>query len=187
MLKNKKGFTLIELLVVIAIIGLLSTLAVVALNNARQKARDAKRVADMKQIQTALEIYNTEAGNYPDCAADPCVEGNNEFGGSNDIGVIDSSAAITGTGGATVYMGVVPDDPSSTSGPCQVGTVDTAVPCNWAYEGRTAANASDATDPVGYSIVFYLEGAVGDLNAGLNCATEGGIIDADAATECDNN
>ncbi|PIW79613.1 MAG: pilus assembly protein, partial [Parcubacteria group bacterium CG_4_8_14_3_um_filter_48_16] len=57
---NKKGFTLIELLVVIAIIGLLSTLAVVALNNARLKARDAKRIADIKQIQTALELYYTE-------------------------------------------------------------------------------------------------------------------------------
>ncbi|MEY4744976.1 MAG: hypothetical protein RL272_921, partial [Candidatus Parcubacteria bacterium] len=48
---NNKGFTLIELLVVIAIIGLLSTLAVVALNSARQKSRDSKRVADIKQIQ----------------------------------------------------------------------------------------------------------------------------------------
>jgi len=52
---NQKGFTLIELLVVIAIIGLLSTLAVVSLNNARTKSRDARRVADIEQIQTALE------------------------------------------------------------------------------------------------------------------------------------
>ena len=48
--KQRKGFTLIELLVVIAIIALLSTLAVVALNNAREKSRDAKRVSDIKQI-----------------------------------------------------------------------------------------------------------------------------------------
>ena len=54
---RQKGFTLIELLVVIAIIGLLSTLAVVALNSARAKARDAKRVADIKQVQTALELF----------------------------------------------------------------------------------------------------------------------------------
>lgn len=63
--KNKKGFTLIELLVVIAIIGLLSTLSVVALNNARARARDARRVADIKQIQTALELYFNAVNRYP--------------------------------------------------------------------------------------------------------------------------
>ncbi len=67
MLKNKKGFTLIELLVVIAIIGLLSTLAVVALTSARTKARDSKRVADMKQVQTAMELYYSENAGYPAC------------------------------------------------------------------------------------------------------------------------
>jgi prepilin-type N-terminal cleavage/methylation domain-containing protein len=63
--KNKRGFTLIELLVVIAIIGLLSTLSVVALNNARSRARDARRVADVKQIQTALELYYNAVNQYP--------------------------------------------------------------------------------------------------------------------------
>lgn len=64
-MKNKQGFTLIELLVVIAIIGLLSTLSVVALNNARARARDARRVADVKQIQTALELYFNANNSYP--------------------------------------------------------------------------------------------------------------------------
>ena len=64
-MKKNKGFTLIELLVVIAIIGLLSTLAVVALNSARQKSRDAKRIADIKQIQSALEMYFNDCNAYP--------------------------------------------------------------------------------------------------------------------------
>ena len=66
MKNNKKGFTLIELLVVIAIIGLLATLSVVALNTARVKARDARRVSDVKQMQTALEMYfDSNNGSYP--------------------------------------------------------------------------------------------------------------------------
>jgi prepilin-type N-terminal cleavage/methylation domain-containing protein len=56
-LDKNKGFTLIELLVVISIIGLLSTLAAVSLKNARAKARDAQRIADIKQLQTALDLY----------------------------------------------------------------------------------------------------------------------------------
>ena len=62
---NKKGFTLIELLVVIAIIGLLSTLAVVGLNNSREKARDARVKADLKQFHTALELYYDENKTFP--------------------------------------------------------------------------------------------------------------------------
>ena len=55
-----KGFTLIELLVVIAIIGLLSTLAVVSLNGARSKARDARRVSDLKAVSSALELFRDD-------------------------------------------------------------------------------------------------------------------------------
>ena len=67
--KNQKGFTLIELLVVIAIIGLLSTLAVVSLNSARIKARDAKRQGDAKTLQTAVEMYLAENASAPAVAA----------------------------------------------------------------------------------------------------------------------
>lgn len=61
-----KGFTLIELLVVIAIIGLLSSIVLASLNMARAKARDAKRLSDMHQMQIALELYYDSFGRYPD-------------------------------------------------------------------------------------------------------------------------
>jgi len=62
---KQKGFTLIELLVVIAIIGLLASIVMVSLNSARTKARDAKRISDFKQIQTALEMFYDQVGKYP--------------------------------------------------------------------------------------------------------------------------
>lgn len=61
---SKRGFTLIELLVVIAIIGILSSVVLASLNDARQKSRDAKRVADVKQLQLALELFFDSNGSY---------------------------------------------------------------------------------------------------------------------------
>ncbi|OGY84436.1 MAG: hypothetical protein A3F54_00665 [Candidatus Kerfeldbacteria bacterium RIFCSPHIGHO2_12_FULL_48_17] len=75
MRKNEKGFTLIELLVVIAIIGLLATLAIVSLRNAQQRARDTKRITDVKSIQTAVELYASENSNaYPSAATWAALE-----------------------------------------------------------------------------------------------------------------
>lgn len=63
--QNLRGFTLIELLVVIAIIGILSSVVLASLNSARTKARDTRRVSDLKQIQVALELYYDANSKYP--------------------------------------------------------------------------------------------------------------------------
>lgn len=100
---NKKGFTLIELLVVIAIIGLLSTLAVVALGSAREKARDSKRLSDLKQVQTALELFYTDQSAYPTGTA--VVLG-------TDATCLDS-VGFKASGCTDPYMGLVPKDPQT--------------------------------------------------------------------------
>ncbi|MEN9552202.1 MAG: protein ral secretion pathway protein [Candidatus Parcubacteria bacterium] len=61
-----RGFTLIELLVVIAIIGLLSTIIAAPIQNARKKARDSKKIAEIKAVQLALDQFSeANAGQYP--------------------------------------------------------------------------------------------------------------------------
>lgn len=96
--KNKntqRGFTLIELLVVIAIIGLLSSIILASLNSARVKSRDARRLADFKQIQTALELYYGDNTSYPTTAS----------GGT-------TVTSALGTALAPAYIQSVPKDPS---------------------------------------------------------------------------
>jgi prepilin-type N-terminal cleavage/methylation domain-containing protein len=61
----RKGFTLIELLVVIAIIALLAGIIMASLTTARQKSRDSKRIADIKNIELALSLYYNDNYRYP--------------------------------------------------------------------------------------------------------------------------
>ncbi|HNX10612.1 MAG TPA: FISUMP domain-containing protein [bacterium] len=103
-MKSKKAFTLIELLVVIAIIGILATISVIALNNARAKSRDAKRIGDIKQVSTALELFFNDKNRYP------TVEEWN-------TGQIFS----TTTGATSTYMQIIPAAPTPNDGSCTTG------------------------------------------------------------------
>lgn len=96
------GFTLIELLVVISIIGLLASVVLVALNGARAKARNAKRVADLSQIQKALELYYNSNNAYPNTSGSWRSE-------CNSWGGLASDQVIPGL--VPTYMSRFPSDP----------------------------------------------------------------------------
>ena len=61
----KRGFTLIEILIVVAIVAVLSSLVLVGLSSVQKKSRDARRVADLNQVQKAVQLYFQRCGFYP--------------------------------------------------------------------------------------------------------------------------
>ena len=147
-LKNKEGFTLIELLVVVAIIGILATVVLASLGSATSRATDAKKVAEIKQVQTALEIYHIDNGEYPQVAL---------TGGCNFSSAL-TTPLVTGE-----YIGSLPEDPNfdDSSSPLlcyhyaaqHAGAVST-----WTCDG-TQRNAFE------YTIFFTLAGSNDNLAA----------------------
>ncbi|MFZ3073858.1 MAG: type II secretion system protein [Minisyncoccales bacterium] len=117
MTNRKEGFTLIELLVVIAIIGILAGMVLVSMGGARQKARDAKRMSDMRQLVSAQEMYYGEKDSYYPVAT--------------DLSVATGTIAV----GSTVYM-AMPTDPGGPT-PTACGASPTA--------GVYCARKNDAT------------------------------------------
>ena len=98
------GFTLIEILVVISIIGFIATSAIYALNNARAKARDARRLSDIKTISKAVEMYYDDNDTYP---------GNGDGWHWNDAcDAIGSQGTISSIPNFNSYLSPVPDDPN---------------------------------------------------------------------------
>ena len=155
----RRAFTLIELLVVIAIIGVLATISVVALSNARSKSRDAKRVADIHQIQTALEMYYNDKGRYPLTA---------EFA--------TGSLVASSTNGTSTYMAVIPTAPTPPDSNCaltdnsysyisMIGSTYTLTFCVGGQTGSVKGGVNTAS-PMG---IAY--GGAGSALTGCSCTS----------------
>jgi len=108
--RSSKGFTLIELLVVIAIIGILAAIVLVSLGNIRQSGRDTNRVANMRNVQLALEVSFDQNGTYPvhdgvDCAAEEA----DAVTALETIGMGGVEDPLNASGQAYFYVGTTTD------------------------------------------------------------------------------
>jgi len=94
--QHKRGFTLLELLVSITIIAVLTAIGIVSYSSVNKRSRDVKRKSDLEQIRSALEMYRSDNGAYPNIGS----------GFLNAQG-LDTDLVDSG------YMPQVPGDPSS--------------------------------------------------------------------------
>lgn len=63
---------MIELLVVVAIIGVLATIVLSSLGQARERARVTKVVAEIRQIETNIFMYYLDTNTFPRCIVGTC-------------------------------------------------------------------------------------------------------------------
>jgi general secretion pathway protein G len=151
---RNRAFTLVELLVVIAIIGILSSIAVLAISNAREKARNVKRVADVRQVLMSLELYNNDFNGYP-TELTPVTLGSGAFS-SLCAGGFKTQCDV----GEDVFQGIIPTAPTPWDGSCSESDND--------YSYSTPGGGE-------FQIEFCLGEAVGDLVAGVHTASPSGI------------
>ncbi|MBI2484360.1 prepilin-type N-terminal cleavage/methylation domain-containing protein [Candidatus Uhrbacteria bacterium] len=154
---KKRAFTLVELLITIGIIGILATVTAVSIGNARAKARDSKRLTEIKQIQNALTLYQNENQAFPDSGDVVLIVGN----GENEYGLLCNTA--TGfhkkkedCGDSQIFIGTMPGDPLGND------------PYFYKYK-------SDSNNLNNYIMTFNLEAGTGNLTKGAYEATSAGI------------
>jgi prepilin-type N-terminal cleavage/methylation domain-containing protein len=148
----KRGFTLIELLVVIAIIGILASIVLLSLNKARNKGRDANRVARLQEIVKAIALYD----------ADPALNFFTAPGGSTPCPAYSDVTQCLGIGRTT---GTTNDgfanykDPSTPGLPCYGdsylgGGQDSLGTCQYSISNHAGGPNPTTQD---YEICTYLE------------------------------
>ena len=64
-LLDQKGITLIEMMVVIVILGILATVIFTRVSDRPEQARRTKAAVEIRQMQTALELFKLDNGFYP--------------------------------------------------------------------------------------------------------------------------
>lgn len=123
---TRKGFTLLELLIVIGIIGLLATFAAVSLGNSRMRARDTKRVSDLRQFRKALELGFNQGDGYP-VENTQIILGDATHkafcGKDTAIGFVPDSS-LSNCDKDKIYLGFIPADPLSSQNTFYQGTAN---------------------------------------------------------------
>lgn len=151
---QNQGFTLIELLVVIAIIGIMMSVVLFAVNDARKGGRDAGRKVQVQEIIKALELHYNDNLQYPVVAAG---------------GVPLTNAGLqTALIGAVKYLRGLPPEPERyyycSTGAYMLIAVNTEID-----KGPTGSDYCYITRGAGPNFGCTYQGAGADIDADDSC------------------
>lgn len=135
-LRYFRGFTLIELLVVIAIIAILASLVLSTAGFIQKKAARARAEAEIKALESALESYKADNGDYP--------VGNN--GNPNTI------TAVPGENKATLVTNLM--------------NMSSGSKIYFEFSKNMTNSQGSAIDPFGEPYGYYYDGTNGGLKNG---------------------
>lgn len=116
--RRARGFTLIEVLVTISIIAIIISVSYSSFNSAKAKGRDAKRISDTEQINTALTSYNLDHGGVPAASASAgCLGSPDGITGPTWVCGTDASiATVLAPLVSGHYIASIPTDPVDSNG-----------------------------------------------------------------------
>lgn len=141
------GFTIVELLIVIVVIGILAAITIVAYNGVQAKARDSTRIAKVKSIAKAIDLYYVDNGKYP-----PIQDGNGSESAcgsqTDNWGHCDRNKIL-----ADSLVSYIKIDPTSLSNATQG---------NYYYHYTSQSSDNYQT----YGLMVYLEGNSGQGDGG---------------------
>ena len=142
---DESGFTLIELLIVIVILGILAAIVVFAVQNLSSTSAQASCQSDFKTIETAVETYKAQMGNYPSGSTAPKGGGTNtdNDGGASPAftaGSVPAGGSVNAAGTMASELLVGGATAPNTSGTASVGPWLKDVPGNSGHYGFWVAN-----------------------------------------------
>jgi prepilin-type N-terminal cleavage/methylation domain-containing protein len=102
-----RGFTLLELIVVIAIIGILSVIILPSFSNALAKARDGRKVSELKGLQSGMLLYSQQnGGKYPATGYATGTTSTCKGTGCLIADKVENKLPVDATNGVYSYIGV---------------------------------------------------------------------------------
>ncbi len=156
-----QGFTLIELLIVTTIIGTLSTVGVTSYKFIQAKARDAKRLADMRTLRQALELYYDRYDRYPTAPSGGIVIGSDEAKSISSVGITPA-----GQEKEPIFLTGAPSN-----------TLPGGVP--YLYLSKDKAGTVCAYNCQAFEVSVSFESSIGDYQSGLHKLTEVTLVGAE--------